>query len=113
MPGRNFLFVPGPTNVPERILRAMNRAMEDHRSSAFPELATGLFRDLRKVFKTTTGQAFIFPATGTGGGGAALVHTLPPGGRGPAPPDGPITPPWVEPPPRDGLARGSTEVRWG
>src|SRR2546430_7192512 len=70
MPGRNFLFVPGPTNVPERILRAMNRAMEDHRSSAFPELATGLFRDLRKVFKTTTGQAFIFPATGTGGAGA-------------------------------------------
>src|SRR2546425_6517841 len=62
MPGRNFLFVPGPTNVPERILRAMNRAMEDHRSSAFPELATGLFRDLRKVFKTTTGQPFIFPA---------------------------------------------------
>src|SRR2546428_3208066 len=78
MPGRNFLFVPGPTNVPERILRAMNRAMEDHRSSAFPELATGLFRDLRKIFKTTTGQAFIFPATGTGGGEAALVHTLPP-----------------------------------
>src|SRR2546427_2433950 len=76
MPGRNFLFVPGPTNVPERILRAMNRAMEDHRSSAFPELATGLFRDLRKVFKTTTGQAFIFPATGTGGWEAALVNTL-------------------------------------
>src|SRR5256712_13746923 len=82
MPGRNFLFVPGPTNVPERILRAMNRAMEDHRSSAFPELATGLFRDLRKVFKTTTGQAFLFPATGTGGGGAALVNTPSPGGRG-------------------------------
>src|SRR5205807_1923110 len=46
MPGRNFLFVPGPTNVPERVLRAMDRAMEDHRSSAFPDLATGLFRDL-------------------------------------------------------------------
>src|SRR5437660_4135165 len=56
MPGRNFLFVPGPTNVPERILRAMNRAMEDHRSSAFPDLATGLFRDLKHVFKTTAAQ---------------------------------------------------------
>src|SRR2546429_1236039 len=85
MPGRNFLFVPGPTNVPERILRAMNRAMEDHRSSAFPELATGLFRDLRKVFKTTTGQAFIFPATGTGGWEAALVNK-------PSPNDGEVAP---------------------
>ncbi len=81
MPGRNFLFVPGPTNVPERILRAMHRAMEDHRSAAFPELATGLFRDLRTVFKTTTGQAFLFPATGTGGWEAALVNTLSPGDR--------------------------------
>src|SRR2546425_5896198 len=81
MPGRNFLLVPGPTNVPERILRAMDRAMEDHRSSAFPELTTGLFRDLCQVFKTTTGQAFIFPATGTGGWEAALVNTLSPGDR--------------------------------
>ena len=38
MAGRNFLFVPGPTNTPDRILRAMHRAMEDHRSSSFPEL---------------------------------------------------------------------------
>jgi len=55
MPGRNFLFVPGPTNTPDRILRAMHIAMEDHRSSAFPSLATPLFRDLKKVFKTETG----------------------------------------------------------
>src|SRR5207244_3877188 len=95
MPGRNFLFVPGPTNVPERILRAMNRAMEDHRSSAFPELATGLFRDLRKVFKTTTGQAFIFPATGTGGWEAALVNTLSPGDRVLAPRYGQFSHLWL------------------
>ena len=66
MAGRNFLFVPGPTNVPDRILRAMHRAMEDHRSSAFPDLPTGLFRDLKKLFKTTSGQPFIFPGSGTG-----------------------------------------------
>src|SRR5437016_10600671 len=95
MPGRNFLFVPGPTNVPERILRAMNRAMEDHRSSAFPELATGLFRDLRKVFKTTTGQAFIFPATGTGGWEAALVNTRSPGDRILAPRYGQFSHLWI------------------
>src|SRR5207247_10724218 len=81
MPGRNFLFVPRPTNVPDRRLRAMDRPMEDHRSSAFPDLATGLLRDSRKVFQTTTGQAFIFPATGTGGWEAALVNTVSPGDR--------------------------------
>src|SRR5438034_10842602 len=81
MPGRNFLFVPGPTNVPDRILRAMHRAMEDHRSSAFPELPTRLFRDLNKLFKTSAGQAFIFPASGTGAWDAALVNTLSPGDR--------------------------------
>jgi alanine-glyoxylate transaminase/serine-glyoxylate transaminase/serine-pyruvate transaminase len=59
VPGRNHLFVPGPTNVPGRVQRAMMVAMEDHRSSKFPELATSELNDLKKVFKTTTGQVFI------------------------------------------------------
>ncbi len=46
MAGRNFLFVPGPTNVPDRVLRAMNRAMEDHRSSDFPALAAPVLDNL-------------------------------------------------------------------
>src|SRR2546422_10473409 len=83
--GRNFLFVPGPTNVPERILRAMHRAMEDHRSSAFPELTLPLLQDLKQVFKTATGQVFVFPGTGTGGWGTALTNT-------PSPRD-PVLPP--------------------
>ena len=45
MPGRNFLFVPGPTNVPDRVLRAMHVAMEDHRSSSFPALTKPLLRE--------------------------------------------------------------------
>ena len=53
MAGRNFLFVPGPTNVPDRILRAMHRAMEDHRSSDFPALAAPVLEDLKKIFKTS------------------------------------------------------------
>src|SRR3989440_133706 len=113
MPGRNFLFVPGPTNVPERILRAMNRAMEDHRSSAFPELATGLLRDLRKVFKTTTGQAFIFPATGTGGWEAALVNTLSPGDRVLAPRYGQFSHLWIDLAQRHGLRVDIIDVEWG
>src|SRR6266446_427071 len=113
MPGRNFLFVPGPTNVPERILRAMDRAMEDHRSSAFPELATGLLRDLRKVFKTTTGQAFIFPATGTGGWEAALVNTRSPGDRILAPRYGQFSHLWIDLAQRHGLRVDIIDVEWG
>ena len=81
MPGRNHLFVPGPTNVPDRVLRTMHRAMEDHRSSAFPALPKGIFEDLKKVFRTESGQAFVFPATGTGMWEAALVNTRSPGDR--------------------------------
>jgi len=113
MPGRNFLFVPGPTNVPERILRAMDRAMEDHRSSAFPELASGLFHDLRKVFATTTGQAFIFPATGTGGWEAALVNTLSPGDRVLAPRYGQFSHLWIDLAQRHGLRVDIIDVEWG
>ena len=113
MPGRNFLFVPGPTNVPERILRAMDRAMEDHRSSAFPELATGLLRDLRGVFKATTGQAFIFPATGTGGWEAALVNTRSPGDRILAPRYGQFSHLWIDLAQRHGLRVDIIDVEWG
>src|SRR5213596_510461 len=113
MAGRNFLFVPGPTNVPDRILRAMDRAMEDHRSSAFPALTAGLFRDLRKVFKTTTGQAFIFPATGTGGWEAALVNTLSPGDRVLAPRYGQFSHLWIDLAQRHGLRVDIIDVEWG
>jgi alanine-glyoxylate transaminase/serine-glyoxylate transaminase/serine-pyruvate transaminase len=113
MPGRNFLFVPGPTNVPERILRAMDRAMEDHRSSAFPELTTPLFRDLKKVFNTATGQAFIFPATGTGGWEAALVNTLSPGDRVIAPRYGQFSHLWIDLAQRHGIRVDILDVEWG
>src|SRR5206468_10238767 len=113
MPGRTFLFVPGPTNVPERILRAMDRPMEDHRSSAFPDLATGLLRDIRKVFQTTTGQAFIFPATGTGGWEAALVNTLSPGDRLLAARYGQFSHLWIDLAQRHGLRVDIIDVEWG
>ena len=113
MPGRNFLFVPGPTNVPDRILRAMHRAMEDHRSSAFPELTTGLLRDLKKIFKTATGQPFIFPATGTGGWEAALVNTLSPGDRVISVRLGQFSHLWIDLAQRHGLRVDILDVEWG
>lgn len=79
MPGRHHLYVPGPSNVPDRVLRAMHRAQEDHRSSAFPALTNGLLRDIKPVFGTTAGRPFLFAASGTGMWEVAITNTLSPG----------------------------------
>ena len=76
--GRHFLQIPGPTNTPERILRAMHRSVIDHRGPEFAELGLGLLRDLRRVFQTE-GRVVIYPASGTGAWEAALVNVLQPG----------------------------------
>jgi len=113
MPGRNFLFVPGPTNTPDRILRAMHVAMEDHRSSAFPTLAGPLFRDLRRIFKTESGQAFIFPASGTGAWEASLSNTLSPGDRVVAARFGQFSHLWIDMAQRLGLKVDILDAEWG
>ncbi len=81
MAGRNFLFVPGPTNVPDRILRAMSVASEDHRSPDFPILARACLDGLKPIFKTVSGEPFIFPSSGTGCWEAALTNCLEPGAK--------------------------------
>jgi alanine-glyoxylate transaminase/serine-glyoxylate transaminase/serine-pyruvate transaminase len=111
--GRNFLFVPGPTNVPDRVLRAMVIAMEDHRSSSFPHLATGLLRDLKKVFKTTSGQVFIFPSSGTGGWEAALTNTLSPGDKVLASRFGQFSLLWIDMAQRLGYDVEILDAEWG
>ena len=63
-PGRNHLFVPGPVNIPEPVLRAMNRNNEDYRSPAVPALTKTLLEDVKKIFKTTSGTPFLIPTTG-------------------------------------------------
>lgn len=113
MAGRNFLFVPGPTNVPDRVLRAMVVAMEDHRSSKFPELTLTLFPDLKRVFKATDGQVFIFPATGTGAWEASLTNTLSPGDKVLAPRFGQFSHLWIDMMKRLGLDVQVIEVEWG
>ena len=76
--GRHFLQIPGPTNVPDRVLRAIDRATIDHRSAEFQELGQAVLAGLKPIFKTD-GAVVIYPASGTGAWEAALVNTLSPG----------------------------------
>jgi alanine-glyoxylate transaminase/serine-glyoxylate transaminase/serine-pyruvate transaminase len=76
--GRHFLQIPGPTNVPDRILRAIDRPTIDHRGPEFAALSLQILENLRPVFQTR-GPVIMFPSSGTGGCEAALVNTLSPG----------------------------------
>jgi alanine-glyoxylate transaminase/serine-glyoxylate transaminase/serine-pyruvate transaminase len=113
MPGRHFLHVPGPTNVPDRILNAMRVAMEDHRSSVFPQLVLPLFAGLKRLFQTETGTPFIFPASGTGAWEAVLVNTLCAGDRVLAPRFGQFSHLWIDMAQRHGLDVVIQQEPWG
>lgn len=113
MPGRNHLYVPGPTNVPDSILGSMHVPMEDHRSPAFPDLVKPLLEDLKKIFKTKTGQTFIFPATGTAGWEAALTNTLSPGDKILSYRFGQFSHLWIDLAQRLGFDVQFDEIPWG
>ncbi len=81
MGGQNPIFIPGPTNIPDRLRFAMNIQTRDHRSSDFEDILGPLLADLKKVFKTLTGQIITFPASGTGGWEASVTNTLSPGDK--------------------------------
>ena len=76
--GRHFLQIPGPTNVPDRVLRAIDSPTIDHRGPAFGHLGLEILTNLRAIFQTS-GPVVIYPATGTGAWEAALTNTLSPG----------------------------------
>jgi alanine-glyoxylate transaminase / serine-glyoxylate transaminase / serine-pyruvate transaminase len=78
--GRHFLQIPGPTNVPDRVLRAIDQPTIDHRGPEFAVLTKTVLAGLKKVFKTE-GSVVIYPASGTGAWEAALVNSLSPGDR--------------------------------
>jgi alanine-glyoxylate transaminase/serine-glyoxylate transaminase/serine-pyruvate transaminase len=78
--GRHFLQIPGPTNVPDRVLRAMAQPTIDHRSPEFAALTHEVLGGLQAVFKTT-GPVVVFPSSGSGAWEASLVNTLSPGDR--------------------------------
>ena len=79
-PGRHFLQIPGPTNVPGRVLEAIGRPTIDHRGPEFGSLGRACLEGMRRIFRTD-GRVCLFPASGTGAWEAALVNTLSPGDR--------------------------------
>jgi alanine-glyoxylate transaminase / serine-glyoxylate transaminase / serine-pyruvate transaminase len=79
-PGRHFLQIPGPTPIPERVLRAIDMPVIDHRGPAFQKLSKRVLEKVKTVFQTKN-PVIIFPSSGTGGWEAALVNTLSPGDR--------------------------------
>ena len=81
MPGRTFLQIPGPTLVPERIVRAMAQPIIDHRGPRFAALVATCLEGLKGVFQTKTGHVILYPGSGTGAWEAAIVNTLSPGDR--------------------------------
>ena len=81
MAGRNFLYIPGPTNVPRRVQNAINVEQEDMRALDLPEFTKPLYADMKKVFKTENGRVFIFPSSGTGAWESAITNTLKPGSK--------------------------------
>ena len=78
--GRHFLQIPGPSPVPDRILRAMDMPVIDHRSEEFARLARTVLEGSQKIFQTS-GPVLIFPSSGTGAWEAAIVNTLSPGDK--------------------------------
>ncbi len=78
--GRHFLQIPGPTNVPDRVLRALSRPTIDHRGPEFAKLSLAVLEGLKRIFQTS-GPVVIYPSSGTGAWEAALVNTLSPGDR--------------------------------
>jgi alanine-glyoxylate transaminase/serine-glyoxylate transaminase/serine-pyruvate transaminase len=78
--GRHFLQIPGPSPVPDRVLRAMDMPVIDHRSAEFGELGKAVLAGSQKIFKTTN-PVIIYPSSGTGAWEAAIVNTLSPGDK--------------------------------
>lgn len=109
----NPVFIPGPTNMPDQIRQAMNIQTIDHRSPAFAERLIPLLNDLKKVFKTDSGEIFTFPASGTGGWEAAVTNTLSPGDKVLVARYGMFSHRWIDLCQRHNLDVEIIECQWG
>ena len=110
--GQTHLFIPGPTNVPEPVRRAMNVPMQDMRASDFGDLTLGLFEDMKSVLRTETGKVMFFPGSGTGAWEAAITNTLNPGDKVLMSRQGQFSALWVEMAQRLALDVHVVDVPW-
>ncbi|QHQ36930.1 L-aspartate--glyoxylate aminotransferase BhcA [Algicella marina] len=113
MSGQNPVFIPGPTNIPDRIRHAMNVQTLDHRAPDFIDVFAPVLADLRKVFKTTSGTPVLFAGSGTGGWEAALTNTLSPGDKVLIARFGMFSHRWIDMCERLGLEVEVIECEWG
>lgn len=111
--GLAHLFIPGPTNLPEDVRRAMAVPMPDHRSPAFAEFLRPILRDLRPVFGTAAGKIALFPGSGTGAWEAAIANTLNPGDKVLMARHGTFSDLWVKMAEALGLRVEAIDVAWG
>lgn len=113
MSTQNPVFIPGPTNIPEELRRAVDVPTLDHRSSAFIEVFGPALAGVKRILKTETGEALIFPSTGTGGWEAAVSNLLSPGDRVLAARHGMFSHRWIDLCRRHGLDMEIVEEKWG
>ena len=113
MIGFKTLAVPGPTNMPFEVRRAMEVPLEDHRAPDFPEFTLPLLADLKTIFRTNSGCVFVFPGSGTGGWEAAISNTLSTGDRVLTASFGQFSSLWVDMCREFGLDVVNCDVTWG
>ena len=113
MAGSKHLFVPGPTNVPGQVRRAIDIPMEDHRAPDQPQFLLPLLADLKTIFKTKSGRVFLFPGSGTAGWEAGITNTLNVGDKVLAARFGQFSHLWIDMCQRLGLDVEIIECEWG
>ena len=113
MSDQNPVFIPGPTNIPDRLRNAMHVQTQDHRAPDFVETFAPVLRDCKRVFGTETGQIIMFPSTGTGGWEATISNTLSPGDKVLIARYGMFSHRWIDLCQRHGLDVQIVECPWG
>jgi len=113
MHSQNPIFIPGPTNMPETLRRAVDIPTMDHRSAAFKDILHPALSGVRKILKTTAGEVFVFPSTGSGGWETAISNTLSAGDKVLAARNGLFSQKWIDMCRRHGLNVEVVEVPWG
>ncbi len=109
----NPVFIPGPTNIPDRLRNAMHVQTRDHRSPDFVKTLAPVLQECKKVFKTSDGEVILFPASGTGGWEAAITNTLSPGDKVLIARYGMFSHRWIDLCQRHGLDVQVIECAWG